>query len=206
MQNTRSRLTAGCRRLSQQGTQTRPVQFKSTLYVLIILMRWRLFIESEKKEKTCKGQSIFKLNVSLCVFLVVAGAILCKQKGLLGQICQVISCFKPTRWGKCDASDNGAPHQWRKWTPRSNINDTRRAQIALTAAPELTSTSMTPDSSRAPKIISKEPTRNRNMASAMALYGTFGGLFLNCEVWQKSDRRERKDDRTYWVQVQRNIP
>lgn len=41
---------------------------------------------------------------------------------------------------------------------------------------------MTPDRSRAPKIISKEPIKNRNMARAIALYGTFGGLFLNFRV------------------------
>lgn len=31
-------------------------------------------------------------------------------------------------------------------------------------------------------MINKEPIRNRNIARAIALYGTFGGLFLNCET------------------------
>ncbi|TNN46385.1 hypothetical protein EYF80_043418 [Liparis tanakae] len=45
--------------------------------------------------------------------------------------------------------------------------------------PRLTSTLMVPDRSRAPKMISREPITNRNIASAIALYGTAGGLFLN---------------------------
>lgn len=31
-------------------------------------------------------------------------------------------------------------------------------------------------------MINKEPIRKRNIARAIALYGTFGGLFLNCET------------------------
>lgn len=34
-------------------------------------------------------------------------------------------------------------------------------------------------------MINKEPIRNRNIARAIALYGTFGGLFLNCETNMK---------------------
>lgn len=34
-------------------------------------------------------------------------------------------------------------------------------------------------------MINKEPIRNRNIARAIALYGTFGGLFLNCETNKK---------------------
>lgn len=49
--------------------------------------------------------------------------------------------------------------------------------IIMTA---LTSTLMVLDRRRAPKMISKEPITNRNTARAIALYGTFGGLFLNC--------------------------
>lgn len=45
--------------------------------------------------------------------------------------------------------------------------------------PKLTSTLMVSDRSRAPRMISKEPIKNRNTASAIALYGTAGGLFLN---------------------------
>lgn len=56
-------------------------------------------------------------------------------------------------------------------------------QILLHLLTKLTSTFMIPDRRRAPKIISKEPIKNRNIASAIALYGTFGGLFLNCKVF-----------------------
>lgn len=61
---------------------------------------------------------------------------------------------------------------------------------------KLTSTAMVPDRSRAPKMISKEPIRKRNTASAIALYGTFGGLFLNCEVsdcWAINRHRQRRE-------------
>lgn len=48
---------------------------------------------------------------------------------------------------------------------------------------KLTSTRIVPDRRRAPKTISNEPIRKRNTARAIALYGTFGGLFLNCLVF-----------------------
>lgn len=55
---------------------------------------------------------------------------------------------------------------------------------------------MVPDRRSAPKIMSKEPIRNRNIASAIALYGTFGGLFLNCSiVGQKDKTIDRHRDR-----------
>lgn len=43
----------------------------------------------------------------------------------------------------------------------------------------LTVTSKYPAKRRAPMVINREPIKKRTVASAMALYGTFGGLFLN---------------------------
>lgn len=37
-----------------------------------------------------------------------------------------------------------------------------------------------PARSRAPMMINREPIIKRTVARAMALYGTLGGLFLNC--------------------------
>lgn len=56
---------------------------------------------------------------------------------------------------------------------------------------KLTSTSMVPARRRAPKMISNEPIRNRNTASAIALYGIFGGLFLNLKVDKMQDIQHR---------------
>lgn len=56
---------------------------------------------------------------------------------------------------------------------------------------KLTSTSMVPARRRAPKMISNEPIRNRNIASAIALYGIFGGLFLNLKVDEMQDIQRR---------------
>ena len=47
---------------------------------------------------------------------------------------------------------------------------------------ELTLTSKYPARSRAPMVISREPIKKRAVANAMALYGTLGGLFLNCGI------------------------
>lgn len=44
----------------------------------------------------------------------------------------------------------------------------------------LTVTSKYPARRRAPMMISREPIKKRTVARAMALYGTLGGLLLNC--------------------------
>lgn len=46
----------------------------------------------------------------------------------------------------------------------------------------LTVTPKYPASSKEPMTINKEPIKKRNVASAIALYGTFGGLLLNCWI------------------------
>lgn len=51
---------------------------------------------------------------------------------------------------------------------------------SLHIAQLLTLTPKYPAKRRAPIMMSREPIKKRTVAKAMALYGTFGGLFLNC--------------------------
>lgn len=72
---------------------------------------------------------------------------------------------------------------------------------------KLTSTRIVPDRRRAPKTISNEPTRKRNTARAIALYGTFGGLFLNCFFLRKktikTNNLSRKPSTSHHTQLMR---
>lgn len=67
--------------------------------------------------------------------------------------------------------------------------------------PKLTSTSIVPARRRAPKIISKEPVRKRNIAKAIALYGTFGGLFLNWKEWDKIHDEDTLTEVFSWLTI-----
>lgn len=52
--------------------------------------------------------------------------------------------------------------------------------LGKNSAQSLTWTPKYPARRRAPMMINREPITKRTVARAMALYGTLGGLFLNC--------------------------
>lgn len=64
------------------------------------------------------------------------------------------------------------------WPKRDMLKSLHRVQL-LTVTPKY------PAKRRAPMMMSREPIKKRTVAKAMALYGTLGGLFLNCrgEIW-----------------------
>lgn len=131
-----------------------------------------------------------------------------KQKSLWEQICWVMSRFKPTPDNKLVTRE-----EYRHGNPILMTPDKSCGQPALTTATKLTSTCMTPDSSSAPKIISKEPITNRNTASAIALYGIFGGFFLNFRALfhktltprEEKKRKQQRKCHTAEFQVQNNL-
>lgn len=69
------------------------------------------------------------------------------------------------------------------WPKRDMLKSLHRVQL-LTVTPKY------PAKRRAPMMMSREPIKKRTVAKAMALYGTFGGLFLNCrgEIWWNYER------------------
>lgn len=69
------------------------------------------------------------------------------------------------------------------WPKRDMLKSLHRVQL-LTLTPKY------PAKRRAPMTMSREPIKKRTVAKAMALYGTFGGLFLNCrgEIWWNYER------------------